>query len=259
MIFDTILVQVHGNVGLVTLNRPEALNALSKQLISDLVKALDKLESDDSIGCIVLTGSEKAFAAGADIKEMQSQSYPETFVHDFITDGWERVAHCRKPTIAAVAGFAVGGGCEIAMMCDFILAANSAKFGQPEIKIGVTPGAGGSQRLTRAIGKAKAMEMCLTGRMMAAEEAEQAGLVSRVIAAENLVEEALKTGQSIAEMPRPAAMFVKEQINRAFETSLGEGILYERRIFQSLFGSPDQIEGMRAFVEKRKPDFQFKK
>jgi enoyl-CoA hydratase len=255
MEFDTILVETHDNVGLVKFNRPEALNALSDQLIRELGLALDALEDNKKIGAIVLTGSEKAFAAGADIKEMQARTYPETFVQDFITSGWERVSHCRKPIIAAVAGFALGGGCEVAMMCDFILAAENAKFGQPEIKIGVTPGAGGSQRLTRAVGKAKAMEMCLTGRMMSAEEAERSGLVSRIIPLEQLIDDALETAQAIAQMSESAAFMVKEQVNRAFETTLSEGIRYERRLFQSLFGTPDQIEGMSAFIEKRNPEF----
>ena len=255
MNFETIILEKIGKVGLVKLNRPEALNALSDTLISELSEGLELLEADKKIRVIVLTGSEKAFAAGADIKEMQSRAYPNTFVDDFITVGWERVALCRKPVIAAVAGFALGGGCEIAMMCDFILAADNAMFGQPEIKIGVTPGAGGSQRLTKAIGKAKSMEMCLTGRMINAEEAERAGLVSRVIPADQLLEEAIKTAQSISEMSLPAAMMVKDQVNRAFETNLTEGIRYERRLFQSLFGTPDQTEGMAAFVEKRKPNF----
>lgn len=255
MSFETILVETRGNVGLITLNRPDALNALSDALIAELGTALDTFEADDAIGAIVLTGSEKAFAAGADIKEMQARSWPDAYIEDFITDGWERVASCRKPVIAAVAGFALGGGCEVAMMCDFILAGDNAKFGQPEIKIGVTPGAGGSQRLTRAVGKSKSMEMCLTGRMMDAEEAERAGLVSRIIPVDELVEEAVKTAQQIAESSRPAAMMVKEQVNRAFETTLSEGVRYERRLFQSLFGTPDQREGMAAFVEKRKPDF----
>jgi enoyl-CoA hydratase len=256
MAYETIMVETRGNVGLITLNRPKALNALSDALIRELGRALDDCESDPAIGAIVITGSEKAFAAGADIKEMQAKTWPDTFVADFITDGWERVAQCRKPIIAAVAGFALGGGCEIAMMCDFILAADNAQFGQPEIRIGVTPGAGGSQRLTHAVGKAKAMEMCLTGRMMGADEAERAGLVSRIVPAAELVAEAVKTAQTIAEMSRPAAMMVKEAVNRAFETGLSEGVRFERRLFQATFGTPDQREGMAAFVEKRKPAYR---
>jgi len=232
------------------------LNALSDALIREIGRALDEYEADPAIGAIVITGNEKAFAAGADIKEMQAKTWPDTYVADFITDGWERVAQCRKPVIAAVAGFALGGGCEVAMMCDFILAADNAQFGQPEIKIGVTPGAGGSQRLTRAVGKAKSMEMCLTGRMMGAEEAERSGLVSRIVPAAELVAEAVKTAQTIADMSRPAAMMVKEAVNRAFEATLSEGVRFERRLFQSTFGSPDQREGMAAFVEKRKPAYR---
>jgi enoyl-CoA hydratase len=255
MSYQTILVETRENVGLITLNRPDALNALSQELVGEIGQALDVFEADDEIGTIVLTGSEKAFAAGADIKEMQAKSWPETFLDDFITDGWERIAQCRKPVIAAVAGFALGGGCEIALMCDFILAAETAQFGQPEIKIGVWPGAGGSQRLTRIIGKSKSMDMCLTGRMMGAEEAERAGLVSRIVPADELVEEAVKTAQQIASMSRSAAMMVKDVVNRAYETTLSEGVRYERRMFQASFAMPDQREGMAAFVEKRKPTF----
>ena len=253
MSYQTIIVETRGSVGLITLNRPQALNALSTALIGEIGAALDAFEADDAIGAIVLTGSEKAFAAGADIKEMQAKSWPDSFVEDFITDGWERVAQCRKPIVAAVAGFALGGGCEIAMMCDFILAAETAQFGQPEIKIGVWPGAGGSQRLTRLVGKSKAMEMCLTGRMMGAEEAERSGLVSRIVPAAELVAEAVRTAQQIADMSRPAAMMVKDIVNRAYETTLSEGVRYERRLFQASFGTPDQREGMAAFVEKRRP------
>jgi len=255
MSYRAIIVETRENVGLITLNRPDALNAISQELVGELGQALNIFEADDEVGALVLTGSEKAFAAGADIKEMQSKNWPDTFVEDFITDGWERVAQCRKPIIAAVAGFALGGGCEIALMCDFILAAETAKFGQPEIKIGVWPGAGGSQRLTRIVGKSKSMEMCLTGRMMDADEAERAGLASRIVPAADLIDEAVKTAQLIASMSRPAAMMVKDVVNRAYETSLSEGIRYERRMFQASFAMPDQREGMAAFVEKRKPDF----
>jgi enoyl-CoA hydratase len=255
MSYRTILVETRENVGLITLNRPEALNALSQELVGELGQALDIFEADDEIGAIVLTGSEKAFAAGADIKEMQAKNWPDTFIDDFITDGWERIGQCRKPIIAAVAGFALGGGCEIALMCDFILAAETAQFAQPEIKIGVWPGAGGSQRLTRIIGKSKSMDMCLTGRMMGADEAERAGLVSRLVPAADLVGEAVKTAQQIATMSRSAAMMVKDVVNRAYETSLSEGVRYERRMFQASFGMPDQREGMAAFVEKRKPNY----
>lgn len=255
MSYRTILVETRENVGLITLNRPDALNAISQELVGELGRALDIFEADDEVGAIVLTGSEKAFAAGADIKEMQGKRWPDTFVDDFITDGWERIAQCRKPVIAAVAGFALGGGCEFALMCDFILAAESARFGQPEIKIGVWPGAGGSQRLTRIVGKSKSMDMCLTGRMMDAEEAERAGLVSRIVPAADLVNEAVKTAQLIATMSRPAAMMVKDVVNRAYETTLSEGVRYERRMFQASFAMPDQREGMAAFVEKRKPNF----
>ena len=256
MTYENILVERRGPVGLVTLNRPQALNALCAALIEELGHALDELEADDDIGAIVLTGSEKAFAAGADIKEMQPKSYMDCYLDDFITVGWERVSTCRKPVIAAVAGYALGGGCEMAMMCDFIIAADSAMFGQPEISLGVMPGAGGTQRLTRVVGKSKAMEMCLTGRMMDAAEAERSGLVSRVVDAELLIDDAVKTAEKIAGMSRPAAMMVKESVNRAYETTLAEGVRFERRLFHSCFATEDQREGMAAFVEKRKPDFK---
>lgn len=258
MAYENILVETRGRVGLITLNRPKALNALSTPLIRDLGAALDAFEGDDGIGAVVITGSEKAFAAGADIKEMKDKSYMEAYLADFITDGWERITTCRKPIIAAVAGFALGGGCEVAMMCDFILAAETAKFGQPEITLGTIPGAGGSQRLTRVVGKSKAMEMCLTGRMMDAAEAERSGLVSRIVPAAELVEEAVKTAQRIAEMSLPVAMLAKEAVNRAYETTLSEGIRFERRLFHSTFALLDQKEGMSAFTEKRKPLFKHK-
>ncbi len=244
-------------MGLVKLNRPQALNALNAQVIEELSVALDGFESDDGIGCIVITGSEKAFAAGADIKEMQPKTYMSAFKEDFITR-WYRVANARKPIVAAVAGFALGGGCELAMMCDIIIAADTAKFGQPEIKLGVMPGSGGTQRLIRQIGKSKAMEMCLTGRMMDAAEAERANLVARVVPAASLMEEAMKTAEAIASMSLPIAMMTKETINRAYETSLAEGIRFERRVFHSQFAVADQKEGMGAFVEKRKAKFEHK-
>jgi len=256
MAYQNILVETRGRVGLITLNRPKALNALSSALIAELGTALDAFEADDNVGAIVLTGSEKAFAAGADIKEMKDQSYVDAYLRDFITNGWERITTCRKPIIAAVAGYALGGGCEVAMMCDFILAAETAKFGQPEITIGTIPGSGGTQRLTRFVGKSKAMEMCLTGRMMDAAEAERAGLVSRIVPAADLVDEAVKTAQRIADMSRPVAMMVKEAVNRAYETTLAEGIRFERRLFHSSFALEDQKEGMSAFVEKRQPQFK---
>jgi len=255
MTYDNILVETRGPVGLITLNRPEALNALNSALVNDLGAALDAFESDDDIRAIVLTGSEKAFAAGADIKEMQSKTYMEAYKQDFITSGWERVAECRKPVIAAVAGFALGGGCEVAMMCDFILAADNARFGQPEIKLGAIPGAGGTQRLTRFVGKSKAMEMCLTGRMMDADEAERSGLVSRIVPLDDLLDEAVKVATDIANMSLPIVMMAKESVNRAYQTTLAEGVLFERRVFHSTFATEDQKEGMAAFVEKRKPDF----
>jgi enoyl-CoA hydratase len=240
---------------LITLNRPQVLNALCAALIEELGQAIDGMEADDAIGAMVLTGSEKAFAAGADIKEMMSKSYMDQYLGDFITNGWERVATCRKPIVAAVAGYALGGGCEIAMMCDFILAADTAKFGQPEITLGTMPGSGGSQRLTRFVGKSKAMEMILTGRMMDAEEAERSGLVSRVVPAAELVDEAVATAGKIAAMSLPATMMAKEAVNRAYETTLAEGVRFERRLFHSTFATQDQKEGMAAFVEKRKPKF----
>ena len=255
MAFENIIVERRDRVGLITLNRPTALNALSGPLMADLAQALDELEADDGIGALVLTGSDKAFAAGADIKEMQEKSWPGIYVEDFITP-WERLGRCRKPVIAAVAGYALGGGCEIAMMCDFILAAETAKFGQPEVNLGVTPGAGGTQRLTRQVGKSKAMEMCLTGRMMDAEEAERVGLVSRIVPAAELVEEAVGTAQRIAEMSGHVTMAIKESINRAYEVPLTEGVRFERRLFQAGFGSADQKEGMNAFIEKRQPKFR---
>ncbi|WP_029004758.1 enoyl-CoA hydratase [Azorhizobium doebereinerae] len=254
MAYETILVETQGKVGLIRLNRPQALNALNHQIINELNAALDAFEADRSIGCLVLTGSEKAFAAGADIKEMKDFTYPDSYLDDFITS-WERLSRVRKPVIAAVAGFALGGGCELAMMCDFILAADTAKFGQPEIKLGVIPGAGGTQRLTRFVGKSKAMEMCLTGRFMDAAEAERVGLVSRVIPAADLLAEALKVAAAIADLSLPVTMIAKESVNRAYETTLAEGVRFERRVFQSLFGLADQKEGMAAFIEKRKPSF----
>jgi enoyl-CoA hydratase len=252
----TVLVERQGSVGIVRLNRPSALNALNAQLISELGEAFDDLEFDTAIGAIVLTGSERAFAAGADIKEMQAKTYIEAYTQDFITRGWERVGQCRKPVIAAVAGFALGGGCEVAMMCDIVIAAETAKFGQPEIQLGTMPGAGGTQRLPRFIGKAKAMDLCLTGRMMDAVEAERAGLVSRIVPPEKLLEEAVAVAERIAGMSQPTTMMVKESINRAFETTLAEGVRFERRMFHSTFATEDQKEGMAAFVEKRKPAFR---
>jgi enoyl-CoA hydratase len=256
MAYENILVETRGAVGLVTLNRPKALNALCDALVRELGEALDAFEDDDKVGAIVLTGSDKAFAAGADIKEMAGRGFIDVYLSDFVTKGWERVTTCRKPVIAAVAGFALGGGCELAMMCDTIIAADTAKFGQPEITLGIMPGAGGTQRLTRAVGKAKAMEMILTGRMMDAAEAERSGLVSRVVPAEKLLEEALDAAARIAALSRPAVLMAKEAINRAFETPLAEGVRFERRLFHALFATEDQKEGMAAFVDKRKPDFK---
>ena len=254
MSYETIEVETHGRVALIRLNRPQALNALNALLISEIDCALAGIEKDDNIGCVVITGSEKAFAAGADIKEMKDKSFSDAFLGDFI-GRWDTVARARKPIVAAVAGFALGGGCELAMMCDFIIAADTAQFGQPEIKLGVIPGAGGTQRLTRAIGKAKAMDLVLTGRMMGAEEAERAGLVARIVPAADLVSEALKAAAAIAAMSLPAALMAKEAVNAAFETTLAEGVRYERRLFYSLFATADQKEGMAAFVEKRKAAF----
>jgi len=251
--YQNILVERRGAVGVVTLNRPEALNALNAGLIAELASALDRLEADAAVGAIVLTGNEKAFAAGADVKEMVSKTYPEIYCEDFITRGWERLGQCRKPVVAAVAGFALGGGCELAMMCDIVIAADTAKFGQPEITLGTIPGAGGTQRLPRFVGKAKAMDLCLTGRMMDASEAEQAGLVSRVVPAAELLSEAVTIAERVAQMSRPVAMMVKEAVNRAYETTLAEGIRFERRLFHSTFATADQKEGMAAFIEKRKP------
>ena len=255
MAYETLLVETRGRVGLVTLHRPAALNALNSTLVAELNGVLDGFEADPGIGCVVITGSEKAFAAGADIKEMSGLSYPQTYLDDFIT-AWDRVSNRRKPIIAAVAGFALGGGCELAMMCDIILAADNARFGQPEIKLGVMPGMGGTQRLTRIVGKAKAMELCLTGRMMDAQEAERSGLVSRVVPAAELMAEAMKTAETIASMSLPIAMMTKESVNRAYETTLAEGIRFERRVFHAMFATADQKEGMGAFVEKRPANFQ---
>lgn len=256
MAYETLLTEVDDAVALITLNRPEAMNAFNNQLMDELTLALDRFDSDPEIGCIIITGSKKAFAAGADIKEMRDQSYMDAYYSDFITRNWERAARMRKPLIAAVNGYALGGGCELAMMCDFILAGDKAKFGQPEITIGVSPGAGGTQRLTRFAGKSKAMEMCLTGRMMDAQEAERCGLVSRVIPADDLVEDARQVAKKIAAMPRAAAMLIKEMVNAAYETPLSQGVLFERRLFHSLFATADQKEGMEAFVEKRPAHFR---
>ena len=252
---ETILVETRGKIGLITLNRPKALNALNSQVLAELVDAARSFEADPAIGCIVLTGSEKAFAAGADIKEMQNRQFAEMYAEDFF-GGWEEFTRVRKPVIAAVAGYALGGGCELAMMCDFIIAADNAKFGQPEITLGIMPGMGGSQRLTRFVGKSKAMDMCLTGRMMDAAEAERSGLVSRVVPLGELLEETLRAAAKIADMSQPIAMMVKESVNRAFETTLSEGVRFERRLFQSTFAIADRAEGMAAFVEKRTPNFR---
>ncbi len=253
-----VLFEKRGKVGILTLNRPERLNTLSEKLIEDLGKALDACEADSQIHCMVLMGSEKVFSAGADIKEMQSKTYADVYLSDFITKGWENVSRCRKPIIAAVSGYALGGGCELAMMCDFIIASDTAKFGQPEVTIGTLPGAGGTQRLSRSIGKAKAMEMCLTGRLIDAQEAEKAGLVSRVVPVDKLQEEALEVAQKIASYSLPIVMMIKESIGRAFETPLAEGLKFERRLFHSTFALEDQKEGMAAFLEKRKSNFKDK-
>ncbi len=255
MAYKNIICETRDAVGLITLNRPDALNALNSELIGELNEALRGFDHDDAIGCMVITGSEKAFAAGADIKEMQSKDYMDAYLEDFVTS-WDQVGQRRKPIIAAVAGFALGGGCELAMMCDFILAADNAKFGQPEINLGVMPGVGGTQRLTRSVGKSKSMEMCLTARMMEADEAERAGLVSRIVPVADLLDEAIKTAQKIADQSRPIVLMAKESVNRAFETTLAEGVRFERRLFQSMFAVEDQKEGMQAFVEKRKPAFK---
>ncbi|MGE0181882.1 MAG: enoyl-CoA hydratase [Parvularculaceae bacterium] len=256
MPYQCILLETDGAAGVITLNRPDALNAFSNQLMDELTDALKKLEADDDVGCIVITGSEKAFAAGADIKEMANVTYMEAFNEQFITRNWEETTRVRKPVIAAVAGYALGGGCELAMMADFIIAADNAKFGQPEITIGAMPGAGGTQRLARFIGKSKAMDMCLTGRMMDVEEAERCGLVSRIVPKGELRAEAIKIAKQIAALSRPIVMLTKESVNRAFELPLTEGVRFERRLFHSIFGTEDQREGMAAFVEKRKPVFK---
>ncbi len=254
---DNIIVETRGRVGLIRLNRPQALNALNAALMRELSAAVDAFEADDNIGCMIVTGSEKAFAAGADIKEMADKSFTDVYFADFCAS-WHRVAAARKPVIAAVAGFALGGGCELAQQCDLIIAADNAKFGQPEIRLGIIPGIGGTQRLTHAIGKAKAMDLILSGRMMDAAEAERSGLVARVVPLANLLDEALKVADTIAAMSLPSVMAAKEAVNRAFETSLAEGIRFERRIFHSLFATRDQKEGMNAFIEKRPAKFENK-
>ena len=258
MAYENILVETQGKVAIIRLNRPQALNALSPDLTKELSQALAQIEDDQSISAVVLTGSEKAFAAGADIKAMKDWSYMDVYKADFITATWEAIASFRKPTIAAVAGYALGGGCELAMMCDFIIAADNAKFGQPEINLGTIPGAGGTQRLTRFVGKSKAMEMVLTGRMMDAEEAERSGLVSRIVPLAELMNEALKAANKMAELSLPILMMAKDAVNRSYEVSLSEGVHFERRLFHSTFGTEDQKEGMNAFAEKRKPVFKDK-
>jgi enoyl-CoA hydratase len=256
MEYQNILIETQDRVGIVRLNRPNALNALNDQLMDELGDALMKFDADEQIGCIVITGSEKAFAAGADIAAMANFTYMDCFKGDYITRNWEQIRSVRKPVIAAVAGYALGGGCELAMMCDFIIAADTAKFGQPEIKLGTMPGAGGTQRLPRAVSKSKAMDLCLTARMMDAAEAERAGLVSRVVAADKLLEETLAAATTIASMSQPVVMMIKEAVNRAYETTLTEGVQYERRMFHSTFATDDQKEGMKAFLEKRPPAFR---
>ena len=256
MTYENIRVETRGKVGLITLHRPDALNALNAALMGELGKAVDAFEKNADIGAVVITGNDKAFAAGADIKEMQGKSFVDVYAGDFITSSWERIATCRKPIIAAVAGYALGGGCEVAMMCDFILAADTAKFGQPEIRLGIIPGSGGTQRLTRFVGKSKAMEMVLTGRMMDAAEAERCGLVSRIVPADKLVDEAIKVAGEIANLSSVSVTMAKEAVNRAYETTLAEGVRFERRLFHATFALEDQKEGMAAFVEKRKPQFK---
>lgn len=256
MSFENIIVETRGRVGLITLNRPKALNALNDDLVDEVGVALNRFEADQNIGAIVITGSEKAFAAGADIGAMATFSHMDAYMGDYITRNWERVKTCRKPVIAAVSGYALGGGCELAMMCDMIIAADSAKFGQPEIRLGILPGAGGTQRLPRAVGKAKAMDLCLTARMMDADEAERAGLVARVVPADKVLDEALSVAETISGFSLPVVMMIKESVNRAFESSLNEGLLFERRAFHAAFGLEDQKEGMAAFVDKRKADFK---
>ena len=258
MTYETILVETLGKVGLVRLNRPQVLNALNDQLMTELGQALMDFDSDDNIGAMVITGNDKAFAAGADIGAMATFTYMDVYKSEYITRNWETIRNIRKPVIAAVRGFALGGGCELAMMTDFIICSDTAKFGQPEIKLGIIPGAGGTQRLPRAISKAKAMDLCLTGRLMDAAEAERAGLVSRVVPADKCLDEAIEAATVIAAYSNPSVMMAKESINRAFEGSLSEGMLFERRMFHSLFATEDQKEGMAAFVEKRKPDFKNK-
>ncbi len=253
---DVVLTEVLGKVGLITINRPEALNALNNDVMDGIAKAIERFEADDTIACIVLTGNEKAFAAGADIAFMKDFSYVQNYKSNFITRNWESIASARKPVIAAVSGFALGGGCEVAMMCDIIYASDTAKFGQPEIKLGILPGAGGTQRLPRAVGKAKAMDLCLTARMMDAQEAERAGLVSRVFPADQLLAETLKAAATIAEFSLPVLMMVKESVNQSFESSLSQGVNFERRLFHSVFALEDQKEGMAAFIEKRRPAFK---
>jgi len=255
MAYQNIIVETKGRVGIIRLNRLSALNALSPALVAELSQAIDAFEADDAIGCLLITGNDKAFAAGADIKEMAEKSFFNAFMGNFAAD-WDRAARARKPIVAAVAGFALGGGCELAMHCDVVIAADNAKFGQPEIKLGVIPGIGGTQRLTRAVGKAKAMDLILTGRIMDAAEAERSGLVARVVPAANLMDEAMKVAETIAGMSLPSVLAAKEAVNRAFETPLAEGVLFERRVFHSLFATEDQKEGMRAFVEKRKPKWK---
>ncbi len=253
---DVVLTEVLGKVGLITINRPEALNALNNDVMDGIAKAIEGFEADDTIACMVLTGNEKAFAAGADISFMKDFSYVQNYKSNFITRNWESIASARKPIIAAVSGFALGGGCEVAMMCDIIYASDTAKFGQPEIKLGILPGAGGTQRLPRAVGKAKAMDLCLTARMMDAQEAERAGLVSRVFPADQLLAETLKAAATMAEFSLPVLMMVKESVNQSFESSLSQGVNFERRLFHSVFALEDQKEGMAAFVEKRRPAFK---
>jgi enoyl-CoA hydratase len=255
MSYQNIVVETQGRVGIIRLNRPQALNALNRALIVELGQAVDAHDANDAVGCLLITGNDKAFAAGADIKEMADKTFIEAYLGNFAAT-WDRLAHARKPIVAAVAGFALGGGCELAMQCDIIIAADTAKFGQPEIKLGVIPGIGGTQRLTRAVGKAKAMDLILTGRMMDAAEAERAGLVARVVPSVNLMEEAMKVADTIATMSLPSVLAGKEAVNRAFEGSLAEGVVFERRIFHALFATDDQKEGMKAFVEKRKPQWK---